>query len=237
MDFEKWVADRLRARGFYKASDVNPRALIEALKAFQASINLDVTGTANDATVHELRKTPGGEGSSQFQLGPAKPVDPIWMREARRFMGLQEVPGAKSNATIVGWAKALGGWVAGFYQNDDTPWCGLFMAHCVGVTLPTERLPTNPLSALAWADFGIDAEPAIGAILVFRRTGGGHVGLYAGENGDNYVVLGGNQGNSVKLSLVEKSRCVAIRWPKTGGSQVGGRVKSTASGEVSRNEA
>lgn len=237
MDFDKWLVERLKARGFYKLNDVNPRAVTEALKAFQKAVNLDQTGTANDATVHELRKNPGGEGSSQFTLGPAKPLDPIWMREARRFMGLQEIPGPKSNQVILGWAKALGGWVSNFYTNDDTPWCGLFMAHCVGVTLPTERIPTNPLSALAWADFGIDAELAIGAILVFKRPGGGHVGLYAGENKDSYVVLGGNQGNSVKLSNVEKSRCVAIRWPKTGGAQVGGRVSATASGGLSRNEA
>lgn len=111
------------------------------------------------------------------------------------------------------------------------------MAHCIGVTLPTERLPTNPLSALAWADFGIDAAPAPGAVLVFRRPGGGHVGLYAGENADSYVVLGGNQGNRVKLSNVEKSRCVAIRWPRTGGAETGGRVNATAAGGVSRNEA
>lgn len=172
-------------------------------------------------------------GPSQFQRGPATPADPIWMREARRQMGILEVPGSKSNPTILGWAKALGGWVANFYKDDDTPWCGLFAAHCIGLTLPAEKLPTNYLSALAWADFGIQCEPVIGAVLVFRRNGGGHVGFYAGENDDSYVVLGGNQGNSVKLSNVEKRRCIGIRWPKTGGAQIGGRVNSTPAGGLS----
>ncbi|TBG38504.1 TIGR02594 family protein [Rhizobium leguminosarum] len=237
MEFEMWLVERLKARGFYKLNDVNPRALIDALKAFQKANDLTQTGTADDVTVHELRKDVGGAGSSQFQLGPAKPADPIWMREARRQMGILEVPGPKSNPTILGWAKALGGWVASFYKDDDTPWCGLFAAHCIGLTLPAEKLPTNYLSALAWADFGIECEPAIGAILAFRRDGGGHVGFYAGENADSYVVLGGNQGNSVKLSNVEKRRCVGIRWPKTGGAQIGGRVNAIASGGLSRNEA
>lgn len=238
MDFEKWLVERLKARGFYKLNEVNPRALIDALKAFQKANNLTETGTADDVTVHELRKDAGGAGSSQFQFGPAKPAEPIWMREARRQMGILEVPGPKSNPTIIGWARALGGWVASFYKNDDTPWCGLFMANCIGSTLPDEVLPSNPLSALAWADFGIPlTAPVLGAILVFRRDGGGHVGEYAGEDETHYHVLGGNQSNSVSITRVEKRRCVAIRYPKTGGQPVGGRIKLAPTGEVSRNEA
>ncbi len=51
-----------------------------------------------------------------------------------------------------------------------------------------------------------------------------HVGLYAGEDDTHYNVLGGNQSNSVSVARIEKSRLVAIRWPKTGGEPVGGRV-------------
>ena len=35
----------------------------------------------------------------------------------------------------------------------------------------------------------------LGDILTFKRNGGGHVGLYVGEDKDCYHVLGGNQGN------------------------------------------
>ncbi|MDR9811400.1 TIGR02594 family protein [Rhizobium hidalgonense] len=111
------------------------------------------------------------------------------MREARRFMGLKEIAGAASNPTILGWAKRLGGWIASFYTNDDTPWCGLFIGNLISTTLPQEKLPSNPLGALEWGKFGQSmTAPALGAILVFQRPGGGHVGLYAGEADENYIV-------------------------------------------------
>lgn len=170
----------------------------------------------------------------EWSLGKGDEIRPLVMRAFRCFARL---PGPKSNPTILSWTKALGGRVANFYKDDDTPWCGLFAAHYIGLTLPAEKLLTNYLSALSWADFGIQCEPAIGAVLVFRRNGGGHVGFYAGENGDSYVVFGGNQGNRVKLSNLEQRHCIGIRWPKTGGAQRGGRVSSTAAGGFSRNEA
>jgi uncharacterized protein (TIGR02594 family) len=239
MNFNLWLNTRLRAYGAYDGvvDSVFGRASIEALKRFQVAEKLSVTGQADEATVEALRLEPRGT-IVKVVPAPALPAEPIWMREARRFMGLTEIPGPKSNPTILGWAEALGGWIAGYYRNDDTAWCGLFMAHCVGAVLPQEKLPANPLGALEWNKFGSAlSAPVPGAILVFSRTGGGHVGLYVGEDDANYVVLGGNQGNKVKLSLVEKSRCVGIRWPKTGGVPVGGRVRTTLAEEVSRNEA
>jgi len=50
-------------------------------------------------------------------------------------------------------------------------------------------------------------------VLVFDRAGGGHVGFYVGEDLTSYDVLGGNQGDRVSIMRLEKSRCVARRWP------------------------
>jgi uncharacterized protein (TIGR02594 family) len=236
---ELWLNTRLRAHGCYNGvvDAVYGRASIEALKRFQTAEGLKPTGLPDTATVDALRLEPNGRVVKVLP-SPVLPAEPVWMREALRFKGLTEIPGPKSNATIMDWAKALGGWIAGFYQNDDTPWCGLFMAHCFGVTLPGEPLPANPLGALQWNKFGTSlTTPVLGAVLVFERPGGGHVGLYVGEDDDNYIVLGGNQSNTVKLSLVEKKRCVGIRWPRTGGAPVGSRIRSTLPEEVSRNEA
>lgn len=236
--FDEWVISRLRYHGAYGGvMDAVPgRAMVAALKDFQQSKGIKASGLADIATVAALRLQARGTVGA----APTIPADPVWIREARRFMGLREIAGPKSNATILGWAKRFGGWVAGFYKNDDTPWCGLFVGHVISATLPDEFLPANPLSALAWGKFGSSVDvPSPGTILVFSRKGGGHVGFYVGEdNLGRYHVLGGNQSNSVSITPIDKERCVAMRWPKTGGLRpLNGRVSVSATGATSKNEA
>jgi uncharacterized protein (TIGR02594 family) len=238
--FDQWLNERLRAYGCYNAvvDDAHGRATIEGLKAFQAKIGLPITGTANEATVHELRKSAiQVDGKAiNFQPVPIKPVEPVWMREARRLIGTREVLGPKSNPVIISWAKKLGGWIAGFYKDDVTPWCGLFMGNIIATTLPHEQLPANPLGALEWAKFGRALKtPALGAILVFERSGGGHVTLYAGENDTHYRCLGGNQSDNVTdTDWIPKSRRVATRWPMTGEAPIGGPVMLAGSGPTAK---
>jgi uncharacterized protein (TIGR02594 family) len=163
---------------------------------------------------------------------------PAWYNEMLRLKGLKEAPGAANNPIILGWAKRLGGWIASFYKSDATPWCGLFCAHAFAIGLPNEPRPANPLGALEWRKFGVPMnEPAIGAVLVFTRKGGGHVGLYAGEDETRYYVLAGNQDDMVKVSPILKERCVAVRWPKTIPVPKNGRVRVAAAGKLSSNEA
>ncbi|TCU35431.1 TIGR02594 family protein [Rhizobium azibense] len=238
MTFDQWLNARLRVHGAYDGvvDGVFGRATIDALKRFQKAEELEPTGVADEATVDALRLDRQGRVVKVIPA-PKTPDEPVWMREARRLKGIKEIPGAASNPTIISWAKRMGGWIASFFANDDIAWCGLFVGNCVAVTLPEEKLPANPLGALEWKKFGISmAAPALGAILVFTRNGGGHVGFYAGEDGEFYCVLGGNQGNSVKFSMIEKERCVGIRWPRTAPAPIGGRVHANAGG-VSRNEA
>ncbi|EMT3747175.1 TPA: TIGR02594 family protein, partial [Neisseria gonorrhoeae] len=50
-----------------------------------------------------------------------------WIAEARRHIGLKEIPGAKHNPTIVQWLKETGGFpgaAKSWYFEDETPWCG-----------------------------------------------------------------------------------------------------------------
>lgn len=243
MNFDQWVISRLRVHGAYAGvvDGVPGRQMVAGLKRFQTALGLKPTGLADEATVGLLRKDPQ-KPDSDFTIFTAVtvpiPTEPVWMREARRFMGLKEVAGPRSNSTIIGWAKRLGGWIASYYTDDDIPWCGLALAHWISFTLPSEPLPGNYLSALAWANFGSRLDtPALGAVLVFKRPGGGHVGLYVGEDASHFHVLGGNQSNSVSVTRIEKARLVATRWPTSGGKPAGGRVTLTASGAVSRNEA
>jgi uncharacterized protein (TIGR02594 family) len=93
--------------------------------------------------------------------------------------------------------------------------------------------------ASSWATWGspIQADRlAPGAILVFERPGGGHVGFYVGEDATTYSVLGGNQGDKVSIARVAKSRCVARRWPK-GVAVIGKPIVLASAGAVSTNEA
>lgn len=242
MSFEEWVISRLREHGAYSgAYDGAPgRSMHNGLRKFQSAVGLPVTGFADEDTVEALRE-PGNSRDFPDRAKPAPtiPAEPIWLREGRRLMGIREVPGAKSNSTIMSWAKRLGGWVASFYTNDDIAWCGLFEAHIISLTLPQEPLPANPLGALQWNKFGYSlSEPCLGAILTFTRSGGGHVGNYVGEDETHFHVLGGNQSDSVRVTRIAKSRLSSVRWPRTGPKPQGGRIFLTAAGvPVSNNEA
>lgn len=158
---------------------------------------------------------------------------PSWMRIAKDYVGLKEIPGKQHNSTIQNWLSKLGAW----WRDDETPWCGVFVAHCMREAgLP---VPQHWMRAKAWADYGSNLRSthvAPGAILVFSRQGGGHVGFYAGEDNTYFYVLGGNQGNAVTISKIAKARCIAIRWPK-GEPVVGGPKRIALNAPVTTNEA
>lgn len=157
---------------------------------------------------------------------------PKWMRIAKSLDGLREVHGPKHNNVIISWLEKLGAW----WRDDETPWCGVFVAHCMKeAELP---YPKFYMRAKSWSDYGSLLRRdrlAPGAILVFDRAGGGHVGFYVGEDAGFYYVLGGNQSNAVNVMKLGKSRLVASRWPK--GEPVIGKPVYMNGGSVSTNEA
>ncbi|KQN93842.1 hypothetical protein ASE95_02750 [Sphingomonas sp. Leaf231] len=165
--------------------------------------------------------------------------EPAWLAAARAKLGTREAPGVANSPTIMGWAKRLGTKVLGIaYNADSVPWCGVFVAACL------HEVGIKPVSiavrAKAWADWGSPVAPndlAPGAVLVFERPGGGHVGFYDGENATAYRVLGGNQGDAVTRAWIEKKRCIARRWP-LGVPLTGQPVKVASTGvSLSSNEA
>jgi len=157
---------------------------------------------------------------------------------ALSYLGLKETIGAANNPTIMGWAKDIGGWVVNAYNADSVPWCGLFMAHCAKeIGQPHSG---NILSARHWATWGVKQDVAmLGDVLVFSRKGGGHVGLYVGEDSECYHVLGGNQGDAVSIVRILKSRCIGIRRTKWRVKQPSNvrRVFLDNKGKISDNEA
>lgn len=153
--------------------------------------------------------TAHGLGGKCFMM--AKPTDPRWFVEAKSLFGTKEIPGLKHNSKILDWLAKLGAW----WRDDETPWCGVFVAHCIKAA--GLGYPKDYYRAKSWASWGSRLGPdrlAPGAILVFGRTGGGHVGFYAGEDKAYYYVLGGNQANAVNIVRIAKGRLIASRWPK-----------------------
>lgn len=166
----------------------------------------------------------------------ARETGPRVLVEALKLYGTLERVGPASNPVILAWAKEVG--VEKDYTDDGTAWCGLFMA--VIAKRANWPLVDAPLWARAWAGWqGKSPRPSLGDVLVFARKGGGHVGLYVGEDETFYHVLGGNQGDAVSVMRIAKSRCIAIRRPIWRQSQPA-RVRPihlAATGEISMNEA
>ena len=137
---------------------------------------------------------------------------PPWITIAKSLIGTREKPGASDNPDIIHWAQEIGGETGKDYIHDSIPWCGLFMA--ITQKLANEPGIKTPLWAQAWKDYGTSlAEPAFGSIMVFVRPGGGHVSYYVSEDSSYYHILGGNQADSVNISRIPKSHCIACRWP------------------------
>ena len=123
--------------------------------------------------------------------------------QAVKQLGVKEFVGKEHNPVILGWAKSLG--LERIYTNDEIPWCGLFIAECCRVA--GLEVVERPLWALNWNKFGNRvSDPMLGDVLTFKRNGGGHVGIYVGEDKTHYHVLGGNQANAVNVVRIAKSR-------------------------------
>nr|DAY41076.1 MAG TPA: Tail associated lysozyme [Caudoviricetes sp.] len=137
-----------------------------------------------------------------------------WIAEARKHIGLKEIVGPQHNKTIQSWLKELGS----AWTDDETPWCGTFVAHCLKTA--GRRIPQYWARAKAYTEAGKQiARPAYGSIVVFTRDGGGHVGFVIGRDAaGNLMVLGGNQSNMVNVKPFSLARVVGYFWPSTDAS-------------------
>ena len=102
---------------------------------------------------------------------------------------------------------------------SKNPWCGDFVETCIRMGLPGEpllgALGVNPYWARNWMLFGQETKPVSGAVLVFERGSGGHVGFAVGQEDTHFFVLGGNQSDAVTVARIAKSRLLGARWPTT----------------------
>ena len=160
-----------------------------------------------------------------------------WIIEGETVLGLHEV---RDNAKLSAWLKSDG---AALGNPSKMPWCGDFVDTALERSIPKEPRPgalgINPYWALNWGLLGVACKPCYGAVVTFQRPSGGHVGFLVGISPDGlfYLVLGGNQGNTVSRTWVAVSRARATRWPATYGNPMLALPVVKKTGAASKNEA
>lgn len=157
-----------------------------------------------------------------------------WIAEARKHIGLREIPGPKSNSVIQGWLRSLKAW----WDQDSVAWCGTYTAQVLQACKLS--YPKEWYRAKAYLSMPVKLDkPAYGCIVVFDRAGGGHVGFVVGvDRFDNLMVLGGNQGDMVSIKPFSRDRVLGYRWPNL--YPTNGRFELPlldSNGKVSENEA
>ena len=138
---------------------------------------------------------------------------------AQRFIGVHEAPGVADNPVIVSMLRLDDPTPA----HDDVPWCSAF----VNFTAWLLRLPrSKSLRARSWLQVGrpitlADARPGFD-VVILKRGGDaqpgpqeiaapGHVGWFAGLDGDAVLVLAGNQRDEVTIDRFPQARVLGVR--------------------------
>ena len=187
---------------------------------FQASMGLITDGVVGDATYTVLQTDP-----VEKQNGTE------WLTLAKGEIGVHEV--YNESRVHYYWKKAKLSGLAKF-PATQIPWCSGFL--CAMMELAGIRSARTD-GAKNWLGWGVELEePCDGCVVVFTRTGGGHVGIVVGEDEyGNLLVLGGNQGNAVNVKSFNRSRVTGYRYPE--GYKPNGKLSKGNGTELSDNEA
>ena len=133
--------------------------------------------------------------------------------EAKTALGRNE---ASDRSWLMDWLKRDG---RSLDDPGKNPWCGDFVETCIRMALPDEpmlgALGANTYWARNWLLFGQAVQPITGAVLIFERGAGGHVGFNVGQDDTHFYLLGGNQSDAVTIARIAKSRLLGARWPAT----------------------
>jgi uncharacterized protein (TIGR02594 family) len=137
-----------------------------------------------------------------------------WLRIARAEMGVRSWPPGSSNPRITEYHAGTN--IAG---HDDKPnWCSTFVHWTLARAGIAGTASALARSWLAWGE--ALAEPRVGCIAVLwredPRSWTGHVGFFVRDDGDEIVLLGGNQAAAVRELRHARERVLGWRWPAKG---------------------
>lgn len=141
-----------------------------------------------------------------------RPGEPVWLRNARSYIGLREFKGSSHNKKILHWWKLI----KTSFKDDETPWCAAF----VGGTLEEVGIKsTRSAMARSYDKWGKDLDrPAVGCVVTFwrgsRSSWKGHVAYVVGKDQRGRLLcLGGNQSDATNVKPFSLSRVMKYRWP------------------------
>jgi uncharacterized protein (TIGR02594 family) len=134
-----------------------------------------------------------------------------WLPVARAELGVRNFPAGSSNPRITKYHAGTN--IAGY--DDKASWCSSFVDWtfaAVGIK------GTGSALARSWLQWGDAlAEPRAGCVAVLWRedpqSWRGHVGFFLRQDGDDVVLLGGNQLESVREHRYPRAQVLAYRWP------------------------
>ena len=136
---------------------------------------------------------------------------PAWMDCAWAELGQHEGAGDASNQRIVDLYRDAG---HPEVKHDEVAWCAAYVGACLG---RGKVQGTGSLMARSYLDWGAGlAAGRLGAVAVFSRgsdASSGHVAFYLDDDENRVFVLGGNQGDAVSVTAIERGRLLGLRWP------------------------
>ena len=134
-----------------------------------------------------------------------------WLRVARAEIGVHNFPAGSSNPRVDEYHASAN---AARY-DDKASWCSSFVHWTLGKVGVAGTGSALARSWLAWGQ-PLD-EPRAGCVAVLWRdepqSWKGHVGFFLRLEGDDVVLLGGNQLEAVREHRYQRSRVLAWRWP------------------------
>ena len=165
----------------------------------------------NQAINSALPSNLGGTDTAMAQAANgATPGQYKWIQIAQKEMGVAEIPGAQHNPRILEYHASCGLSNA----TDELSWCSSFVNW---VMTQAGFKGTNSAQAISWANWNGGQKfdkPCYGAIGVISWGGGkGHVGFVVGKVGGKIAMLGGNQGNMVKVSAFPEGKFIGFVLP------------------------
>lgn len=194
-----------------------------ATKRFQAANFIPPVGYVGKSTAPKLDAQEGEEPPPS----PSVKRDAPWLGFMRGITGTKEVPGATDSPIIMAWRADIAKRMPAHaeysknYTHDSVPWCGLTAAWCMimaGIEPPFGQRDTDKwLWADSWSRWkGATRlpKPITGCVMVFTRSGGGHVTFLEKMDGSNACYCrGGNQSDMVNVSHRSMDGFTGAYWP------------------------